>query len=156
MHRPHAVPEHGCSPSVVVHNLNVYRTAFRPAEAHAKLVVHADAVLPGTATFQRLQTVARRCTQKIQRFSRIELLQRKSDPEFQSVTSRLPSRGWLYAVQPADVLGRNVDISISAQRVNTASSFRGLQANDQERTVRTGYTQSLSRQLTHSQIIRTR
>ena len=47
---------------MIVHDLNVLGARSGPAEAHPKFIVHADAVLAGTATLQRFQPVARRDT----------------------------------------------------------------------------------------------
>jgi hypothetical protein len=44
---------------MVVHDLYVFRACGRPAEAHAKLVVHADTVLPSAVAPERFQPVAR-------------------------------------------------------------------------------------------------
>jgi hypothetical protein len=44
---------------MVVHDLYVLRAGGRPAEAHAKLVVHADTVLPSAVAPERFQPVAR-------------------------------------------------------------------------------------------------
>ena len=44
---------------MVVHNLYVFRACGRPAEAHAKLVVYAETVLPSAVAPERLQPVAR-------------------------------------------------------------------------------------------------
>lgn len=75
MHRPHAVLKHNCSPSMVVHDLDVFRASLRPAETHAELIVHADAVLSFAIAFQGFQVVARRRAQERQRLRRIELRQ---------------------------------------------------------------------------------
>jgi hypothetical protein len=50
---------------VIVYDLNILR-AFIPAKTHSKLVVHADAVLPGSVAFQSFQPVAWRTSQIIQ------------------------------------------------------------------------------------------
>jgi hypothetical protein len=44
---------------VVVHDLDVFGTGSRPAEAHAVLVVHPDTVLPGSVTFERFEPITR-------------------------------------------------------------------------------------------------
>src|ERR1035438_351816 len=51
---------HEVSPSMVVDNLNVPRTLRCPKKAHTKLVVDANAILPGAPALQRFQSVARR------------------------------------------------------------------------------------------------
>jgi hypothetical protein len=56
---PHAVLEHDSSRLVVVDNLDVFRASRGPAKTQAELIVHADAVLPGTFAFQGFQTVTR-------------------------------------------------------------------------------------------------
>src|SRR5258706_11741463 len=43
--------------SVVVHDLHVFRAAVTPHEAHAPLVVDADAVLPVAVAMQPLEPV---------------------------------------------------------------------------------------------------
>ena len=58
---------------MVVHNLDILRPFARPHKAHAKLIVNADAVLPGTITFQRFQPIAGRYTQIIQNACPIKL-----------------------------------------------------------------------------------
>jgi hypothetical protein len=50
---------------MVVHDLYVLRAGGRPAEAHAKLVVHADTVLPSAVAPERLQSVAWRYAEVI-------------------------------------------------------------------------------------------
>jgi hypothetical protein len=49
MHRPHAVLEHGNSPSVIVYDLDVFRPALRPAETHAELIKQAQRPAPWPA-----------------------------------------------------------------------------------------------------------
>ena len=44
-----------------------------PDEAHAELIVDADAVLTGSVTFKRFEPVTRRGAQKIQCLSSVEL-----------------------------------------------------------------------------------
>jgi hypothetical protein len=44
---------------MVIHNLNVPRTARRPDKANAKLVVDADAVLSPAIALQRFQAISR-------------------------------------------------------------------------------------------------
>jgi hypothetical protein len=50
---------------MIVYDLNILR-AFVPAKAYPELIVHADAVLPGTVAFQSFQPVAWRTSQIIQ------------------------------------------------------------------------------------------
>ncbi len=45
--------------SVVIDYLNISRAAIAPNEAHAELIVDADAVLAGSVTLERLQPVTR-------------------------------------------------------------------------------------------------
>jgi hypothetical protein len=45
---------------VIVHDLDVFGAALRPAEAHTKLIVNSDAVLAGSISFERLEPIARR------------------------------------------------------------------------------------------------
>jgi hypothetical protein len=51
---------------VIIHDLDVLGTTGRPAEAHAELVVHPDAVLPGAVTLERFKPIARRHPQIFQ------------------------------------------------------------------------------------------
>ena len=44
---------------MIVKDLDVFSARRRPAEAHAKLVVHADAVLAGTLPFESFEPVSR-------------------------------------------------------------------------------------------------
>jgi hypothetical protein len=57
---------------MVIHNLNVHRTLFRPHEAHAVLVVNAYAVLPGAVSFQCFEPIARRDAQIIESTSSVQ------------------------------------------------------------------------------------
>jgi hypothetical protein len=50
---------------MVVHDLYVLRACGHPAEAHTKLVVHADTILPSAVTPERLQPVARQYAEVI-------------------------------------------------------------------------------------------
>ncbi len=45
---------------MVVHDLDIFCSSGRPTEAHPELVVHSNAVLPGSATLQHLKPVSRR------------------------------------------------------------------------------------------------
>ena len=45
---------------MVVHDLDVFRAGSRPAEAHPKLIVHSNTVLPGPVASERFKTVPRR------------------------------------------------------------------------------------------------
>jgi hypothetical protein len=45
---------------VVIDDLNVVSTGGGPSETHTELVVHADAVLPGTVALERLKPVTGR------------------------------------------------------------------------------------------------
>ena len=60
---------------MIVHNLYVFRTLRRPYEAYAKLIVDTDTVLSGAIAARGFQSVARRCPQKVQRSSGIQLNQ---------------------------------------------------------------------------------
>jgi len=42
---------------VIVHDFDIKRVAVNPPKANPPLVVHADAVLTGTVTFQRLKAI---------------------------------------------------------------------------------------------------
>ena len=42
---------------MVINNLDIFWSLTGPHKAHAKLIVNADAVLPGAITFQRLQPI---------------------------------------------------------------------------------------------------
>ena len=48
---------------MVVHDLDVFRASSRPAEAQPKLVIHSNAVLPGTVALKRFKPVTRRDTE---------------------------------------------------------------------------------------------
>ena len=41
---------------MVIHNFYVFGTHTRPAETHAELVVHADAMRPGSITLEHRRT----------------------------------------------------------------------------------------------------
>jgi hypothetical protein len=45
---------------VVVNDLDVTRTGWRPAEADTELVVYPNAMLSGTISFQRLKSITGR------------------------------------------------------------------------------------------------
>src|SRR5690606_37452422 len=64
-----AIPDHGLPSSVIINNLDIFRTSVRPAEADAPLVVDPDAVLAFPVTLQLFQPVARGRRQ-ITQFSR--------------------------------------------------------------------------------------
>ena len=51
---------------MIVHDLNVLGARSGPAEAHPKLIVHADTVLPGAVALECFQPVARRHTEVFQ------------------------------------------------------------------------------------------
>lgn len=55
---------HGCSSSVIVHDLDINR-AIVPTKTNAKLLVDSDAVHPGSGARQFLQSIARRASQII-------------------------------------------------------------------------------------------
>ncbi|MDT0618291.1 hypothetical protein RM531_07370 [Salinisphaera sp. P385] len=57
-------------PLVVVGDLNIFRAVIGPAEAQAKRIVDADAVLPGSPAAQRFQAITRR-RRKIPQFFRV-------------------------------------------------------------------------------------
>jgi hypothetical protein len=75
------------------HNLHVVHLPGPrvPAEANAELVVNADAVLALAVTSQRLQAVAQRRVQVVQRAGRVEVTQ---------LSQRLPGNGVPAAVPP--------------------------------------------------------
>jgi len=43
---------------MIIHNLNVENIAFAPNETNTKLIVHPDAVLALSITFQSLKVIA--------------------------------------------------------------------------------------------------
>lgn len=43
---------------MIVHDLYVFSTCVRPAEAHTELIVYTDAMLPRTISFQGFQPIA--------------------------------------------------------------------------------------------------
>jgi hypothetical protein len=47
------------TPLMVINNLDIFWPLACPNKAHAKLVVNANAVLPGTIMFQCLQSITR-------------------------------------------------------------------------------------------------
>ena len=63
---------HTCT-LVVINNFNIDRARVASDEAHAELIVDADAVLTGSVTFKRFEPVTRRGAQKIQCLSSVEL-----------------------------------------------------------------------------------
>ena len=50
---------------MIVHDLDLFGAALRPAEAHTKLIVNSDAVLAGSISFERLEPIARRHPQGV-------------------------------------------------------------------------------------------
>ena len=58
---------------MVVRDLDVFGAASRPAEAHAKLVVHSNAVLPCAITLERFEPIAGRHPQVSQPVSDLQL-----------------------------------------------------------------------------------
>ena len=60
---------------MVIHDLDILGAGACPAEAHAELVVDADAMLAGTAAFQGFQAVAGRHAQVFQPFRDLQLPQ---------------------------------------------------------------------------------
>ena len=52
---------------MVVHDLNIFRSRQRPTEADAELVVYPDAVLARAIAPERLEPIARRHPQVIER-----------------------------------------------------------------------------------------
>ena len=59
---------------MVINNLDIFWTLGCPYKAHAKLIVNADAMLPGAITFQKLQVITRWHTQIVENACPIELL----------------------------------------------------------------------------------
>ena len=59
---------------MVVHDLDVFGIGPRPAEADAKLVIHANAPLAGPVPFQELEPVRGRCAQVLDTPGQVELL----------------------------------------------------------------------------------
>jgi hypothetical protein len=60
---------------VIVHDLDIFGIASRPAKADAKLIVYAKAPLTRTIALWRLQPVCRRRPEVVDPSSQIELLQ---------------------------------------------------------------------------------
>src|SRR5665648_862578 len=60
---------------VIVHDLDVFGTGCRPAEADAVLVVDADAVLAGAGALERLEPVAGRDAQVVEASGDLQLAQ---------------------------------------------------------------------------------
>jgi hypothetical protein len=60
---------------VVIHYLNISRTLRRPHEAHAPLIVDADAVLPFAVPVQSLEPITGRGRQIEQNVRRVQLVQ---------------------------------------------------------------------------------
>jgi hypothetical protein len=46
MHRAHAILEHCRSPSMVVHDLDIFRSRLGPTETNPELIVDTNTVLP--------------------------------------------------------------------------------------------------------------
>jgi hypothetical protein len=57
---------------MIVNDFNFERIPIPPHEAHAVLVVHPDAVLPGAAAAKGFQPVSRRNSKVIQRDRRVQ------------------------------------------------------------------------------------
>lgn len=53
---------------MIIHNLNLGRPFRCPSEAHAILVIYANAVLAGSVASQRLETIAGRHAEIIETF----------------------------------------------------------------------------------------
>jgi hypothetical protein len=51
---------------VVIHDLDIFGAAGSPPEAHPKLIIDPDAVLPGAITLQGFEPIARRDPQVLQ------------------------------------------------------------------------------------------
>jgi hypothetical protein len=60
---------------VVIHDFDALRPRSRPNEAHAPLVIDADAVLSGSVPAERFETIARGRAQVLQLFGSIKHLQ---------------------------------------------------------------------------------
>lgn len=58
---------------MVVHDLDIFRSGFRPAKANSPLVVNANAVLTGAIAFQGLKAVAGRYSQVSETSGDLEL-----------------------------------------------------------------------------------
>ena len=58
---------------MVIGDLDLVGVAFAPDEAHAVLIIHPDAVVPVAIATQRLQPVARRHAEIVQRTCRVDL-----------------------------------------------------------------------------------
>jgi hypothetical protein len=63
--------DHGITPSVVIHYLNVNRTLSRPYEAHAPLIVNTGAMLFFPIALQGFQPITRRGSQIAQIVRRV-------------------------------------------------------------------------------------
>jgi hypothetical protein len=57
---------------VVIHDLDVPCRAFSPLKAYPPLIIDADAVLSATIPVQSFETIARRRTQVIELFRRVD------------------------------------------------------------------------------------
>jgi hypothetical protein len=60
------------SSCVAIHDLDAPCRAFSPLKAYPPLIVDADAVLPATIPVQSFETIARRRTQVIELFRRVD------------------------------------------------------------------------------------
>ena len=77
---------------MIVGKFHRFRAIRGPDEANTKLIVHPDRILPCPVVFQSFQPVARRRSQIVQRFGRVQIAQlstgnldkisRKSFPRF--------------------------------------------------------------------------
>jgi hypothetical protein len=60
------------SSSVIIHYFDVPRCAFSPLKAYPPVLVDADAMLPATISMQSFETIARRNTQIVELFCRLD------------------------------------------------------------------------------------
>jgi hypothetical protein len=45
---------------MIIHDLNIFGTGFRPTKTKAKLIIDPDAILAGSVSFERLEAISRR------------------------------------------------------------------------------------------------
>ena len=94
--------------SVVVNNLDVIDAITLPAETDSPLIVYPNAVLAGTVAFQRLEPVARRRIQFIERRNKIKLYQFSDG----NTANRLPAAACSrFEKPPRLAVGETVDHS---------------------------------------------
>jgi hypothetical protein len=91
---------------MVIHNLDRFGTAFRPAEADSILVVESNAVLSRSIPGELLKPVARQARDIFQSFGRVQACQLDSSLLMQLLRQQPPGR---FRSQAAiDVFGRDI------------------------------------------------